>query len=350
MIRRLAAILAVSALCLGFSDLAAVQAAKPAEPTAPLACPPTCGDPSIVMAAGDLCSDPVLYPTDTTCNDVGSALLPGPPAAELILLLGDIQYNDGTLAKYQQRYAVSAYGTRKPINRPTVGNHEYQDPASPRGYQAWFEGSPNPVSVGWTGSSYHYSFDIGPPSGPALWHVASYDGNCGYVSSACTPAGEAAWLDADLAAHAAQCKIVMVHEPTFDSGHTYYPGFGSTARGQTLLPMWQTAYAHQVDLVLNGHDHLYERFNPQNIDPVTGDGIADPLGPRQITVGTGGNPGGYVFGPEPPLPNSVFRYDGGGNSKGILRLTLQQSFYSYTADFINYDTGTVIDSVTADCH
>jgi len=49
---------------------------------------------------------------------------------------------------------------------------------------------------------------------------------------------------------------------------------------------WRHAYAAGVDIIVNGYDHLYERFAPQ--DP---DGFLDPVhGIRQFTVGTGGAP------------------------------------------------------------
>jgi hypothetical protein len=48
--------------------------------------------------------------------------------------------------------------------------------------------------------------------------------------------------------------------------------------------LWQQLYAAHADLVLDGHDHIYERFAPQ-----TPTGVADPVnGIREITVGTGG--------------------------------------------------------------
>ena len=48
-------------------------------------------------------------------------------------------------------------------------------------------------------------------------------------------------------------------------------------------PGFDTAFANGVDIVLNGHDHDYERFEPQD-----GDGNAVADGVREFVVGTGG--------------------------------------------------------------
>ena len=76
-------------------------------------------------------------------------------------------------------------------------------------------------------------------------------------------------------------------------------------------------YNAGVELVLNGHDHDYERFAPQ--DP---NGVADPVnGIREFVVGTGGK------GLRPinsPIANSEVQND---NTLGVLKLTLHPSGY-----------------------
>ncbi|MBK9069967.1 MAG: metallophosphoesterase family protein [Myxococcales bacterium] len=65
------------------------------------------------------------------------------------------------------------------------------------------------------------------------------------------------FLSADLAANAsAPWKFVMHHRPTYSS---------STSHGsdETLRALWAPIFdANDVDLVLNGHDHNYERSKP----------------------------------------------------------------------------------------
>ncbi len=48
--------------------------------------------------------------------------------------------------------------------------------------------------------------------------------------------------------------------------------------------MWALLEANDAEVILNGHDHLYERFARQ-----TASGAPDPVnGIRQFTAGTGG--------------------------------------------------------------
>jgi hypothetical protein len=93
-----------------------------------------------------------------------------------------------------------------------------------------------------------------------------------------------------------------------------------------------------VELLLSGHEHVYERFAPQRAD-----GTADPVrGLRQFVVGTGGhalNP----FGSS--LPNSEFRHNA---SWGILRLTLGQGSYGW--QFVPVGGDAPIDTGTGTCH
>jgi hypothetical protein len=91
-------------------------------------------------------------------------------------------------------------------------------------------------------------------------------------------------------------------------------------------------------VVINGHDHVYERFAPQDSA-----GRADAArGIREFIVGTGGA-ALYYF--NTPLANSEVRYDG---SHGVLKLTLHPDRYDW--EFISEAGKPFSDSGTADCH
>jgi hypothetical protein len=105
-----------------------------------------------------------------------------------------------------------------------------------------------------------------------------------------------------------------------------------------MRPFFDALYNAGVEIVLSGHEHIYERFAPQRAD-----GTADAArGVRQFVVGTGGhelNPMGV------PLPNSEFRQ----NAKwGVLRMTLGQGNYSW--QFLPVGGGAPLDSGTGTCH
>jgi hypothetical protein len=119
------------------------------------------------------------------------------------------------------------------------------------------------------------------------------------------------WLRADLAAHSNACTLAYWHHPLFNSG--------THGNSTSVQPLWNALYDANADVVLNGHDHVYERFAPQ--DP---NGGADPArGIREFIAGTGGM-NHYSF--NTPLPNSEVR---NSDTYGVLKLTLHASGYDW---------------------
>ena len=100
---------------------------------------------------------------------------------------------------------------------------------------------------------------------------------------------------------------------------------------------WQDLYAAHADLILDGHDHLYERFALQS--PA---GTADPSGIREFIVGTGGAPP-QSFGTT--AANSQVRNAG---TFGVLQLTLHA--HSYDWQFIPIAGSTFTDAGTQATH
>src|SRR5262249_3358235 len=142
------------------------------------------------------------------------------------------------------------------------------------------------------------------------------------------------WLNKDLAAHPASCIVAFGHHALYSSGifkkHAVHP---------ELRQLWKDLYQAHADLVLNGHEHSYERFAPQDAN-----GNADAKnGIREIVVGTGGrsnDPLGF------PVANSEVR---NSTSYGVLKLTLWPG--KYTWEFIPVDSVHGFhDSGSATCH
>ena len=138
------------------------------------------------------------------------------------------------------------------------------------------------------------------------------------------------WLQADLAANPSQCVLAYWHQPRWSSGNHH----GSNPTYQTL---WQTFYEAGAELVINGHEHNYERFAPMNAA-----GQADVLGLREFVVGTGGR-NHYSFGTI--LTNSQVRDD---TSFGVLKLSLHPGSYDW--QFIPVAGSTFTDSGSGTCH
>jgi hypothetical protein len=247
-----------------------------------------------------------------------------------VLPLGDIQYYCGGYQAFLQSYDLS-WGRVKSISHPVVGNHEYItspdssgqstgcDPTNDgaAGYFNYFG-----AAAGNPGQGY-YSYDIG------AWHLIALNSNCGDAGgcSASSPQGQ--WLAADLAAHTNFCTLAYWHIPLFSSG----------GRDETnSQPFWQVLYNHNVDVILNGHDHIYERFAPQ-----TPNGILDNVGGiSEFIVGSGG-------ANHTDLPtiaaNSEVRND---NTFGVLKLTLHPTSYDW--QFVPEAGKTFTDSGTGACH
>jgi hypothetical protein len=104
-----------------------------------------------------------------------------------------------------------------------------------------------------------------------------------------------------------------------------------------MQKMWDIMYANGVDVVVSGHDHLYERFAPQNPDG----GADDQWGIRQFTVGTGG---AEFYAVSTLQPNSEVLIN---TVHGVLALALDASGYAWA--FVGVDK-TIRDSGSGSCH
>jgi hypothetical protein len=91
-----------------------------------------------------------------------------------------------------------------------------------------------------------------------------------------------------------------------------------------------------ADVVLNAHDHTYERFAPQNPN-----GQADSRGVREFVVGTGG---AALYDFPSNQPNSQVRNT---TTWGVLKLTLHATSYDW--QFIPITGQTFTDSGSANC-
>jgi hypothetical protein len=233
----------------------------------------------VLLAVGDVAS--CYSPADDAVADLASRL-PG-----TIALLGDTAYESGTTHEYLDCFDP-AWGPVKSRIRPATGNHEYQTKGA-SGYFDYFGAVAGSRDQGW------YSYDLG------AWHIVVLNSNCRKVS--CSADGDqVAWLEADLAAHPSDCLLGYWHYARWSSGR-----HGS----QDLMdPFWQVMRDHGADIVLNGHDHDYER--------IQADGI------REFVVGTGGK-SHYPF-PNDPLPTTEVRND---STYGLLWLTLGDGTYQW---------------------
>ncbi len=104
-----------------------------------------------------------------------------------------------------------------------------------------------------------------------------------------------------------------------------------------MQTIWQILYDAGVELVINGHEHSYERFAEMD-----GSGMEVSQGLREIVVGTGGA-GLYEFGTL--LAASQVRDN---TTYGVLKLTLRATTYDW--EFIPAANSTFTDSGSGNCH
>jgi 3',5'-cyclic AMP phosphodiesterase CpdA len=218
-----------------------------------------------------------------------------------VFTLGDHAYQSGTAREFKECYEPT-WGRHKARTRPVPGNHDVIT-AGGRAYFEYFGDNAGPDRRG------YYSYNLG------AWHIVALNATISGSSNS----EQAKWLRDDLAANPSDCTLAYWHVPVFSSG--------PHGRNLIMRDIWRILYEAGAEVILNGHDHLYERFAPQDYR-----GNADPRGIRAFTVGTGGS---GVYKVKAIAPNSEVR---DSSSYGVLKLTLGAG--QYTWEFIGVNGAT----------
>ena len=268
---------------------------------------PGSGSPLVVAAVGDGASGET---NETSVVNLISSWNPN-----LFLFLGDV-YEKGLITEFYNWYGnTQNYGLFRAITDPTIGNHEYENGVAP-GYFDYWDNIPN-----------YYSFNSGG------WHFISLNANSQFNQFSPTKA-QYQWLAQDLATITTACTLVYWHQPLYNIG-------GEPPQTQMQQIWTLLAQSGKVDIVLNGHDHDYQRWVPLN-----GSGLSDPNGITEFVVGAGGH-GVQTF---TKTDSRIARaFDSTANPKpyGALRLKLFSTSAGF--DYINI-AGTILDTGTINCH
>jgi len=230
----------------------------------------------------------------------------GDPDLQAVLLLGDNQYYCGGYQAFLQSYDLS-WGRLISTTHPAVGNHEYLTAggtdcnagnAGAAGYFTYFGAAAGTPGQGW------YSFDVG------AWHLIALNSNCGDAGGCGTGSPQETWLRNDLASHPNSCVLAFYHIPLWSSG-------GRAANNTRTLVT--DLYNAGAEVILAGHDHIYERFAPQNPSGM----LDNARGIREFIVGTGGANHTSIA---TVAPNSEVRNT---DTFGVLKLTLHPNSYDW---------------------
>ena len=279
--------------------------------------------PITVVAAGDIACDPKnpLFKggrgVGQWCRAAAVRKVIDRAKPNLVLALGDEQYDNGRLSAFRNSYGKS-WGHDRWRTRPAAGNHEYEVDPRASGYFDYFGARAGRNGRGW------YSFNKG------TWHLIALNSNC-WVSGCKPGTKQYAWLKADLRANRTRCSLAYMHHPLVSSGP--HGDDESHAR-----PLWKLLYRAGVEVVLVGHDHIYERF--AQIRP---DGSKDVKhGFREFIVGTGGAEHYSIVHVH---KNSQVRNT---TAFGVLRLRLRDGSYAWR--FLPAAGATFTDSGSDRCH
>lgn len=274
---------------------------------------------------------------------------------DLVAILGDEQYQVGRYQDFMGSFDHT-YGAFKFLHRPSPGNHEFYSEHGESGVRGigYFDyyngylanpGNGDPVTeqvragqgaapvvqpvprqngqaghFGANGDGW-YSYNLGG------WHIISLNAECAVQPGGCNPHGawlakETKWLEGDLTADRSRCTVAYWHQPTFSVADPPVAGSRFTSpEGAAADVWWKLLYRRGADVVLNGHDHLYARFEP--LDPA---GHPDARrGIREFIIGTGGEQ------LDPPVKNNMSRYlrvvtD---DYYGVMKLTLRRDGYDW---------------------
>ena len=228
----------------------------------------------------------------------------------LVLPLGDLAYPEGALEEFELCYDPT-WGRHRWRTRPVPGNHEYKTPDAAGYFAYWGEQAGEP------GKGY-YSYDYGE------WFILALNSEIDVSADS----EQLAWLQRELAATDKRCILAYYHRPRFASG--------KHGRSQRMHDVFRTLYDYGVSVVLNGHEHHYERLVP--VDP---DGEYAPhRGIRHFIVGTGG------AGTRPTLGGPVTQALE-GDGWGILRVELRPTSYAW--DYLSGADDGFSDSGEANC-
>jgi acid phosphatase type 7 len=257
-----------------------------------------------VYAAGDIAECDASIQKSAAART--AALIPD---GGIVLVLGDTTYPNADTATLNRCYEPT-WGRFKASSYVVPGNHDYVN-GEATDFLTYF-GARNP------GKTWFRA-----PLGESWW-VIGLDSNL--KEPALTQ--QQAWLMRELATIKGdgKCVVALWHHALFSTGLHH-------GDGDLMKPAWRALDAAGADLVLSGHEHFYESF-----EPLDANGDAQAVGIREFVVGTGG---GRLADLSFHTNHRVYtrRY-------GVLKLDLESDHYRWVFETIGHNH---LDAGSAHC-
>ena len=251
--------------------------------------------PVEVYAAGDIADCRRVSASESAAARTAALI---PPDAT-VLMLGDSAYRHATAEALATCYEPT-WGIHRPNTLAVAGNHD-RPGGSTVEFQAYFaEG---------TAAQGYFARRLG------AWLVIGLESDRSFAAAD----AQLAWLETTLEQNRdARCTLAMWHAPLYSSG--WHRG-----GGEHMRPYWALLDRFDAEIVLNGHEHFYEAFDPRD---AAGRSVTDGI--REFVVGTGGV---RLFGFWRPPYESRARI----RRHGVLHLTLGEGGYEW--EFLDVDGG-----------
>jgi len=222
------------------------------------------GDPLTLLYFGDTQNKNLSH-----VSRVIRAAQKAAPQATVSLFAGDlVSGGDGVDdSEWAEWFAAAGWLTQETLVAPAIGNHEYFEEFEDTPQERRVLGRHWPVTFALPGNGAAeaqrttYWFDVQDV------RIAVLDGTSALDLG--TARAQAQWLEQVLADNPHPWSIVLLHQPFYSPRE----GRQNTVLREVLLPVVRR---HQVDLVLQGHDHTYgrrgegEAATPQYVVTVAG--------------------------------------------------------------------------------
>jgi acid phosphatase type 7 len=250
-----------------------------------------------------------------------------------VFTTGDNAYPDGRYQDYQVYHA--AWGSFKAKTRPAFGNHDYYGSLSADGAnQYWNESPAVPVPGGFTNSNSYYYYDIPNTNWRGIvLNSASSEGPKDNQAPSCEtdPVVSPQMVFLNNALNTTKHTVLFWHHARFSASTDHPTTQGATGCSKTFF---DEAHDNGADLVVQGHSHVYERYDTRDIEgnKVTG-------GLTSIVCGLGGNSSDGLQGSPSPAYDKAFT-----NAWGVCTLTLNTN--NAEVSFLRAPDSTVMDSAT----